>query len=81
MAIRLVSVSKNSVRTDVSFQVLGNPGELVDCQGVLLGQGQMNFSPVATTAQIAAAILARAAELYAEGYEAWTLRNELAPLL
>lgn len=81
MAIRLLSVGKSSQRVDVGIEVIGDAGEVVDCEGVILGSDIVMFPPVATAADIAAGIVVRAAELYQAGYEQWVLQNEVAVAL
>lgn len=81
MAIHLVSVSQNSLKAEVSFDVIGDAGHTPDCQGVLFGQGVVTAPPHSTPAQITVLVQAEASTIYAAGLAAWVLRQELTVLL
>lgn len=78
MKVVLGRIGTNSKRVRVPIEVFGGPGEVVDCEGVKLGEDVLELSPNVTVDEIAAAVVERAIELNEAGYVAWVLHNEVA---
>ena len=81
MSVRVICVTLASQRYDVYCDVLGDAGEAMSCEGVLLGSFSLKFSQGTPPAVAAGAVRMRAAEVYMEGYAAWVFHNQIVQVM